>query len=55
MGSSNDLSLHLLYFDYPFPEANIYLIHDDFQASCLDSIFEGLSNEILIRIAKYSR
>ena len=57
MGSSHDLCLHLLYFDYPFPEANIYLIHDDFRGQLpkVDSIFECLGNEMLTRIAKDPR
>lgn len=30
MGSNDDLRSHLLYLDYPFSVASIYVYHDDY-------------------------
>ena len=35
MGWSNDLPLHLLCLDYPFPAASIYFNHDDYGSTAL--------------------
>lgn len=48
MGSIDDLCLHLMYLDYPFPAASMYFNYDDYGPAVLTRYFNApLEHETL--------